>query len=73
MKYLEPIKLVFSIILIVFGLYIGILSIKNMGGHYVNNPYAVIAAAPATATYFPFYAGLCIFSGAYLLSKINRN
>lgn len=73
MKYLTLIKALFGIILIIFGMYFGILianESRNSGLVSRISFVAGPAGSGITSTYSPIYAGICILAGVYLLAKV---
>jgi len=73
MKNLNLIKLIVGIILILFGMYFGVLIINNDLKAF--GLIAILLNGPersSTATYTPFYGGICIVAGTYLIGKIGN-
>ncbi|MFB9844560.1 hypothetical protein [Mucilaginibacter ginsenosidivorans] len=72
MKHLEKTKFLLSIILIFWGLFLGIKMLSfNVGNVFFNTAFAIgYQTLPVVATYTPIYAGICIISGIYLITKV---
>jgi hypothetical protein len=51
-------------------MYFGVQLLKEDNGVFTLGWGATGAVGNITALYTPFYAGICIFSGVYLLAKI---
>ena len=74
MKHLNLIKLIIGILLVAFGLFLGYrLLMETSGQSIITLSIAFTGTGNATATYTPLYAAICIYSGAYLISKIQQN
>jgi len=70
MKNLEKIKLCVSLALILFGVYFGYALLRETSDKdLITLSFAFTGTNPAIATYTPFYAGICLLAGAYILVK----